>query len=105
MMHHRIFAFGTFLDVAGAFDNASFDSMITASHEHDVDDLSMKWIGSMLKNRTVRAEIRGESSMMEVRRGCSQGGVLSPLLWNMFIDGLLRNLKIKASGLRGLRTM
>jgi hypothetical protein len=24
--------------------------MITASHEHDVDDTSMKWIGSMLYN-------------------------------------------------------
>jgi Reverse transcriptase (RNA-dependent DNA polymerase) len=47
----------------------------------------------MLKNRTVRAEIRGESSMMEVRRGCPQGGVLSPLLWNMVIAGFLRSLK------------
>jgi Reverse transcriptase (RNA-dependent DNA polymerase) len=91
-LNHKILAFGTFLDFEGAFDNASFTSMITASHEHDVDDTSTKWIGSMLKNRTVRADIRGVSSMMEVRRGCSQGGVLSPLLWNMVIDSMLRRL-------------
>jgi retron-type reverse transcriptase len=64
-----------------------------ATLDHGVDGTSTKWIGSMLKNRTVRAEIRGVSSVMEVRRGCPQGGVLSPLLWNMVIDGLLRCLE------------
>jgi hypothetical protein len=29
---------------------------------------------------------------MLVNRGCSQGGVLSPPLWNMAVDGLLRRL-------------
>jgi hypothetical protein len=28
-------------------------------------------------------EIRGVRVHMSVRRGCAQGGVLSPLLWNM----------------------
>jgi hypothetical protein len=32
------------------------------------------------------------SSTMMVRRGCPQGGVLSPLLWNMVIKSLLRSL-------------
>jgi hypothetical protein len=27
-----------------------------------------------------------------VNRGCPQGEVLSPLLWNMVVDGLLRRL-------------
>jgi Reverse transcriptase (RNA-dependent DNA polymerase) len=61
--------------------------------DHDVDGTSTKWIDSMLKNRTVRAEVRGVSSMMEIRRGCPQGIVLSPLLWNMVIDGVLRCLE------------
>jgi Reverse transcriptase (RNA-dependent DNA polymerase) len=30
--------------------------------------------------------------MMEVRQGCPQGEVLSPLFWNMVIDSLLRQL-------------
>jgi Reverse transcriptase (RNA-dependent DNA polymerase) len=92
-LNYKIFAFGTFLDVEGAFDNASFDSMITASYDHTVDNMTTKWIDSMLKYRAVRAEIRGVSSTMKVRRGCPQGGVLSPLLWNMVIDSLLRRLE------------
>jgi hypothetical protein len=62
-----IFAFGTFLDIEGAFDNVSFNSMIMASLEHDVNGTSTKRIDSMLKNRTARAEVRGVSSVMEVR--------------------------------------
>jgi hypothetical protein len=46
----------------------------------------------MLSNRMVRAEIRGVSSTMMVRRGCLQGGVLSPLLCNMVINFLLGRL-------------
>jgi Reverse transcriptase (RNA-dependent DNA polymerase) len=67
----KIFAFGTFLDIGGAFDNAS--------HHHGVDGTSTKWIDSMLKNRTARAQVRCVSSVMEIRKGSSQGGVLSPL--------------------------
>jgi hypothetical protein len=51
-LNHKIFAFGTFLD-------PTITSIITASRVHDVDDKSTKCIGSMLKNRTVKAEIRG----------------------------------------------
>jgi hypothetical protein len=50
------------------------------------------WIAAMLSNRKVRCEIRGVSSIFMVRRGYPQGGVLSPLLWNMFINSLLRRL-------------
>jgi hypothetical protein len=63
-----MFALGTFLDVEGAFDNASFDSMVEASQD------------PMLRCRTVTAEVRGVSSTMEVRKGCPLGDALSPVL-------------------------
>jgi hypothetical protein len=44
----------------------------------------------------VRAEIRGVSSTMMVRRGCPQGGVLSPFLWNLVINSLLGRLNTKS---------
>jgi hypothetical protein len=31
---------------------------------------------------------------MQGKSGCLQEGVLSPLLWNMVLDGLLRSLRI-----------
>jgi hypothetical protein len=51
-----------------------------------------RWIAAMLSNRMVQAEIRGVSSTMMVRRGYPQGGVFSPLLWNMVINSLLVHL-------------
>jgi hypothetical protein len=51
-----------------------------------------RWIAAMLSNRMVRAKIRGVSSAMMVRGDCPQGGVLSPLLWNMVINSLLVRL-------------
>jgi hypothetical protein len=47
-LNRKIFDFGTFLDVEGAYDNASFDLMAAGCHEH----LSTKWIGSLFGNRT-----------------------------------------------------
>jgi hypothetical protein len=38
------------------------------------------------------AEINGVNSTMMVRRGCPQEDVLSPLLWNMVVNSLLRLL-------------
>jgi hypothetical protein len=54
----------------------------------------------MLSNHMVRSEIRGVSSKMMVRRGCPQGGVLSPFLWKLVINALLRPLN---NGLKDLR--
>src|SRR5450759_2658125 len=50
------------------------------------------WIYQMLKNRNLFSTLRqAEISKLSVR-GCPQGGVLSPLLWNLVADTLLREL-------------
>jgi hypothetical protein len=86
---HKIFALGAFLDVEEAFDNTFFEAMGRACADHEVHFTISMWIAAMLSNRMVRAEIRGVSSTMKVRRGCPQGCVLSPLLWNMvMVSGL-----------------
>jgi hypothetical protein len=54
----------------------------------------------MVSNRMVRAKIRGVSSTMMVTRGCPQGVVLSPFLWNMVIDSLLGRLNNELKDLR-----
>jgi hypothetical protein len=43
----------------------------------------------MLRSRSVFVEIRRVRVRMSVRRGCSQGGVLSPILCNMVTNSLL----------------
>jgi retron-type reverse transcriptase len=46
----------------------------------------------MLHFQSVQVKIRGGNVRTLVNRGCPQGGVLSPLLWIMVVDGLLRRL-------------
>jgi hypothetical protein len=71
------FALGVFLDVEGAFDNTSFDSMDDAASDHGVCSTINRWIDFMLSSRCVFVDIRGVH--MNVRCECPQEGVLSPL--------------------------
>jgi hypothetical protein len=78
-----------FLDIDGAFDNASFGLMDAASGEHGVVLTLRRWINAMLRSQSVQVEIRGSSVRVLVIRGCPQGGLLPLLLWIMMVDGLL----------------
>lgn len=81
-----------FLDIEGAFDNTPFDAMCQASTGFGVDNSIVDWIGGMLRHRTVVAGLSGTEVEAKVGRGCPQGGVLSPLLWTLVVDGLLTRL-------------
>jgi hypothetical protein len=63
-----------------------------ASGEHGVVLTLRRWIDAMLCCQNVRFDIRGRSVSVLVNQGHPQGGVLSPLLWNMVMDGLFRRL-------------
>jgi hypothetical protein len=91
-LNQKEFALSVFLDIDGAFDKASFGSMNAASGKHGVVLTLRRWINTMLRCRSVRVEIRRSSVSVIVNRGCPQGGVLSPLLWNIVVDGVLRRL-------------
>ena len=82
-----------FLDIQGAFDNVSFGSILRAMQAHGVDFHTVKWIESLLSTRRCVTELSGERLGFQVAQGCPQGGVLSPMMWNMVADGALRRLK------------
>jgi hypothetical protein len=68
--------------------------MDAVSGEYGVVLTLRSWIDAMLCCRSVQVEIRRSSVRVLVNRGCPQRGVLSPLLWNMVVDDLLRRLHI-----------
>jgi hypothetical protein len=43
----------------------------------------------MLESRLVHTSLMGSSLIAKRTRGCPQGGVLSPLLWNLVVDRFL----------------
>ena len=53
-------------------------------------DPVVKWIENLLATRVAHATLGGDHFKVQVTRGCPQGGVLSPLLWTLVIDDLLR---------------
>lgn len=92
-MEQKKYAMGIFVDIEGAFDNATFDGMCEAARQHGIDNTVVNWLRSMLVYRAISAEADcGRFVLAGVNRGCPQGGVLSPLLWCMLVDSLLDTL-------------
>jgi hypothetical protein len=88
-LKHKEIALGAFLDIEGAFDNTSFDTMVGAARGRGLEDTCCRWIRSMLESRLVHAFLNGSSTAARVAGGCPQKGVLSPLLLNLVVDELL----------------
>ena len=83
------FALCAFLDIKGAFSDAPFRTLIRGLGRNDVDVDCVRFISHMLTTRTVEASVSGTTLSRLVERGCPQGGVLSPLLWNLVVDEIL----------------
>jgi hypothetical protein len=83
---------GVFLDIEGAFNNTSYDSMCMALARHGVDHTIVRRVKATLEGRQAIATLGSLSRSVEVSRGCPQGGVLSPLLWCLVVDELLARL-------------
>lgn len=92
---------GVFLDVEGAFNRTSRAAIRRGAEEHGIPGSIIDWIMSSLGNRVLTSSWLGYSISGVVSEGCPQGGVLSPLLWCLVVDDLLRVLNgmgIKAVG-------
>jgi retron-type reverse transcriptase len=80
---------GAFLDIERAFDNISFKTIITTARERGLEETCCRWIEFMLRGRLVHTSLMGSNISAKVTRGCTQGGVISPFLWNLVVDRLL----------------
>ena len=79
----------TFLDIEGAFDNVTFDAIEKALNKKCESTSVNKWIMSMITTRSTTVELNGHKRKIKIKRGCPQGGILSPFLWNLVVDSLL----------------
>ena len=60
-LEHKDIALGASLDIEGAFDNTSFNAIITAARERGLEETCCRWIGSMLESRLIHTSIMGSS--------------------------------------------
>ena len=75
-----------FLDIEGAFDKVSFTAIERGLDKAKVTPEIYLWISNTLRNRTVVLELAGHSLEKKILRGTPQGGILSPLLWNLCLN-------------------
>jgi hypothetical protein len=88
-LEHKEIALGAFLGIEGAFNNTSFKAIITAARECGLEDTCCRRVRSMLESWLIHTSLMGSSLTARVVGGCPQGGVVSPLLWNLVADRLL----------------
>ena len=88
----RHYCLGVFLDIQGAFDNAPFKGIIRALKRLGTHGALVDLVEKMLSTRTVTCSLTGVDLCRQVTRGCPQGGVLSPLLWNILVNELLHSM-------------
>jgi hypothetical protein len=78
----------------GAFDQSSFKSIVRAARERGVDEGVIKWIRSMLRSRRVRARVDECNREFTTVKGTPQGGCISPLLWCLLVDDLIKKVRL-----------
>lgn len=79
-----------FLDITGAFNNLAWPAL-----QQDLADLGAsphmrKWIANYLTGRTATMTIGGVTKTIRVTKGCPQGSILGPILWNVTMEAILR---------------
>ena len=88
-LNHGWIALGAFLDIEGAFDNTTFNAIITAAIERGREETCCRCVRSMLESRHVHSSLMGSRLTAKVVGGCPQAGDLSHFLWNIVVDRLL----------------
>ena len=82
----------TFVDLKGAFDKANKDIILEELVKKGVAGKLLKWIEDYLSNRKAKVWYQGqESEEREFELGTPQGGILSPMLFNVLMDRITRH--------------
>ena len=75
-------------DIEGAFDHTSHPLLLTSLLNKRCPPYLLKLLASFLSDRKASFHLQGKSLTVPISMGCPQGSILSPLLWNIYVDGI-----------------
>ncbi|XP_048000297.1 uncharacterized protein LOC125237346 [Leguminivora glycinivorella] len=83
------------LDIEGAFDSAWWPAIRVRLAEENCPLNLRRTFDSYLCNRKVIVKYAGEEYAKSTNKGCVQGSIGGPILWNLLLDPLLKSLEAK----------
>ena len=86
------------LDISGAFDRVWDAGLVEKLHAKGIQGDLLVLLQDYLQERIFQVVINGQSSRpFTIQASVPQGSVLGPILWNIYIDDLLRQLSTVAA--------
>ena len=82
-------------DIKGAFDNADWNAILQSAPLKTIPQYAWRVLRSYLSARTVICE----GQTVGLTRGCPQGSVLGPTLWNAIHDRVIREMAAVVFGI------
>ncbi|GFY33790.1 putative 115 kDa protein in type-1 retrotransposable element R1DM [Trichonephila clavipes] len=79
----------TFIDIKSAFDNVDWSTLFYIFHSYRIPLHFQKFIHSYLTNRVIIWTDNTFTIKKQIFKGCPQGSVLSPTLWNIYFNPIL----------------
>ena len=91
---HGSVVYNVFLDASRAFDRVHYNKVFDLLMKRNVCPSVIRFLIKMYTNQCIRVRWSGETSEnYSIYNGVKQGGVLSPILFAVYIDELLMRLK------------
>ena len=87
--HDERYVLGIFLDIQGAFDNIWWPYVLNALKLRGCDRDLYCVLLDYFRDRTMEMTSRSETVVKTATKGCPQGSVAGPTLWNVAVDGAL----------------
>ena len=85
--------YAAFLDYSKAFDNVSHNILFSKLHESGVPALLLRFIWYWYSNQNIVVKYEGcLSSSWKLLSAVRQGGILSPLFFNIYINSMINDI-------------
>jgi ribonuclease HI len=81
-----------FIDISAAFDNIRMETLRKAAIQKHIRPSIINWIIKSLQSRKIITNLNETEIIFMPDQGIAQGSILSPLLWSIVVDEIVRLL-------------